>query len=213
MGPKLCISPVHCREAALKAATCRSRISGHGMIQSTEQIVIHGNCSEATVSIHLWYRFDLERFPRAWTYRVLNVLVRHEQLVSLNAYVSTLGGGHFMCRHLASARRCAETQIRVARWLGNQPLEARCWMHMAYNCMYAENFSDAERILKLLRRVAVRLEVRAVWEILAMSCARRLSPVRLATLRAGSLSTTPHHEMNFQAHFYEIIINLDLCCE
>ena len=46
---------------------------------------------------------------RGWL--LLRLAVRHQHLSALNAYISTLGGGHFMCKHLDAARALAEQQV------------------------------------------------------------------------------------------------------
>ena len=67
---------------------------------------------------------------RAWL--LLRLAVTHQHLQSLNAFISTLGGGHFLCKHLTAARELAEKQIAVARAMGDEGTAARCAVHIAY---------------------------------------------------------------------------------
>jgi hypothetical protein len=64
-----------------------------------------------------------------------SVEVRAASLIALNAYISTLGGGHFLCKHVKSAWRMALQQQAVAIALGDMELAGQCRVHLAYICM------------------------------------------------------------------------------
>jgi hypothetical protein len=89
-------------------------------------------------------------------------LIRWEhQLIraqSLNGYVSTLGGGFFLCHHFATAIYLARHQQRLAVYLHRPDLYWTCWIHMAYSHVYAGHFRTARRILTAVER-AIRVIV------------------------------------------------------
>lgn len=90
----------------------------------------------------------------AWGGRLSRLLARTALLGSLNAYVSTLGGGRFLCRHIGPALALAQLQARVARALGDPGCEARCWLHVAYSLVAAGRFRAARGLLSRLAAAA-----------------------------------------------------------
>jgi hypothetical protein len=85
-----------------------------------------------------------------------------QQLITANAYISTLGGGYFMCKQIGNAkvkcirpfiftgcatylfilteRSChpflqvmAKLQMAIAHGLGSRKLASQCRLHYAYN--------------------------------------------------------------------------------
>lgn len=70
-----------------------------------------------------------------WSRRVLWILNLRVGLKSANAYISTLGGGYFLCRQLDQAEGMALRQLAVAYYLGDPILASQCRIHLAYNIM------------------------------------------------------------------------------
>lgn len=91
---------------------------------------------------------------RAWSGRLAALEHAHARLHYANAYVSTLGGGYFLCRYVGDAVRMALAQLRVSRALGETGMEARCCVHLVYCCIQAGQFRTAARLLRLLARLA-----------------------------------------------------------
>lgn len=79
-------------------------------------------------------------------------------LVTANAYISTLGGGHFLCKHLTQAKLMARLQIAVSMGLQDPILESKCRINLAYNAMQAGRFRRAQRIIRNETQVAARLK-------------------------------------------------------
>jgi hypothetical protein len=71
------------------------------------------------------------------------------------ADISTLGGGHFLCKHLGDAVRLARAQMRVAMALADARLAARCVVHLVYCAIQAGRFGTAVRMLRRLRAHAI----------------------------------------------------------
>nr|BAP68776.1 RxLR effector candidate protein [Hyaloperonospora arabidopsidis Emoy2] len=79
-------------------------------------------------------------------------------LVTANAYVSTLGGGHFLCRHLNHSTLLAKLQIGISMGLQDPILESKCRVNLMYNALQLGKFKRAKRILRREELVAEQLE-------------------------------------------------------
>ena len=79
---------------------------------------------------------------------------KYIRLISMNAYVSTLGGGHFLCKQVSQARAMALAQRRIAVALGNTALEAMTLVHLVYADVQVGNFRRAMRCLRRIARFA-----------------------------------------------------------
>jgi len=91
---------------------------------------------------------------RAGSGRLIALENAYMRLHTANAYVSTIGGGAFLCRYIGDAIQQARKQIAIARALGNLGMEARCHVHLAYCDVQIGRFRCAARRLRLLRAVA-----------------------------------------------------------
>lgn len=91
----------------------------------------------------------------------MHLVAVYSSLISANAFVSTLGGGHFLCKQIDSSRRMAQRQIDIARRLGDTALVLRCSVHLVYNDIQAGNFEAAHLRVQDLREAAVEREVGA----------------------------------------------------
>ncbi|KAK1934564.1 hypothetical protein P3T76_011173 [Phytophthora citrophthora] len=87
--------------------------------------------------------------------RFVNAVVA---LVTANAYISTLGGGHFLCRHLNQSTLLAKLQIGISMGLKDPVLESKCRVNLMYNALQLGNFKRARRILKREALVAEQLD-------------------------------------------------------
>ncbi|RHY14858.1 hypothetical protein DYB38_007193 [Aphanomyces astaci] len=98
----------------------------------------------------------------SWVYRATRFTNAVVSLVTANAYISTLGGGFFLCRHLNQAKLMAQLQICVSQGL-HDPILARyihnmqkhhvnchlskCRINLAYGAMARGKFKRAQRII------------------------------------------------------------------
>ncbi|KAG7380833.1 hypothetical protein PHYPSEUDO_006726 [Phytophthora pseudosyringae] len=87
--------------------------------------------------------------------RLVNAVVA---LVTANAYISTLGGGHFLCRHLNQSTLLAKLQIGISMGLKDPVLESKCRVNLMYNALQLGKFKRARRILKREEAVAEQLD-------------------------------------------------------
>lgn len=83
-----------------------------------------------------------------------NVLIA---LATANAYISTLGGGHFLCKQVAAARAMAVAQMRVAVALRDDHLLARCHVHLVYCSLQEGDWAGAAARLAGLAPLPRRL--------------------------------------------------------
>lgn len=68
-------------------------------------------------------------------------------LLSLNAYVSTLGGGYFLCKRVDVALQMAYRQHQIAVMLDNSELAGQCRIHVCYILMQQGKLSLAAQRL------------------------------------------------------------------
>jgi hypothetical protein len=78
-------------------------------------------------------------------------------LLSLNAYVSTLGGGYFLCRRVDVALQMAYKQHQIAVRLGNPELAGQCRVHVCYILMQVGKLHLAAQRLHYEKMEAQRI--------------------------------------------------------
>ncbi|RHY12990.1 hypothetical protein DYB25_003985 [Aphanomyces astaci] len=83
----------------------------------------------------------------SWVYRATRFTNAVVSLVTANAYISTLGGGFFLCRHLNQAKLMAQLQICVSQGLHDPILASKCRINLAYGAMARGKFKRAQRII------------------------------------------------------------------
>lgn len=116
---------------------------------------------------------------------------KHVALQSANAYISTLGGGHFLCRHVPSAVALAQAQIRVAVELGDLSLAARCHVHLAYCAVLVGRFRSAAVLLTALAGVAAATDDAVLGGM--VTAARRHNRLTHRMWRAGAVRFADPH--------------------
>ena len=84
-----------------------------------------------------------------------SLLIHYEhiwlQMVTLNAWIATLGGGYFLCRHLETAVCLAQQQRTVALWMGDQSTADKCTLNEAFNYIHAGGFRIALAKIKAVK--------------------------------------------------------------
>jgi hypothetical protein len=69
------------------------------------------------------------------------------RLQTMTAWLSTLGGGYFLCKRLDVSLRLARQQRFFALQSGNISMVRQCSVNEAYNLIYAGRFEGAKRVL------------------------------------------------------------------
>ncbi|KDO21706.1 hypothetical protein SPRG_13044 [Saprolegnia parasitica CBS 223.65] len=90
----------------------------------------------------------LYKLSMSWCYRATRFTHAVVALVTANAYISTLGGGYFLCRHLNQAKLMAQLQICVSQGLQDPILASKCRVNMAYGAMAQGQFKRAYKLLR-----------------------------------------------------------------
>lgn len=94
----------------------------------------------------------------ASTRRAVKFVNAAVSLVTATAYISTLGGGHFLCRHLSQSTLLAKVQIGISIELKDPILESKCRVNLMYNALQLGKFKRAKRILRQEELVAKQLD-------------------------------------------------------
>jgi len=74
-----------------------------------------------------------------------NNLIR---LTSVSAYISTLGGGFFLCRYLSTALTLAKQQCRIAYMRGDEAMAWKCRINEGYCYIYGGKLNRAKRVIR-----------------------------------------------------------------
>ena len=93
----------------------------------------------------------------SWDTRIARLVDRQHKLVTANAYISTLGGGHFHCRHSSEARAMARKQMRIAVQLGDVSMAVQCHLHLAYTCIQLGELEEARVLITQQHAIACPL--------------------------------------------------------
>lgn len=111
------------------------------------------------------YRLSVtySRFPSTHpTSHASILIISHEnnliRLQSVSAYISTLGGGYFLCRHLSTAIVLARKQGALAAMRGDQDMIWRCRINEGYCYLYGGYWKRGRKVVKgVLREVLEKL--------------------------------------------------------
>jgi hypothetical protein len=95
----------------------------------------------------------LQRPNNSWAYKILYLAEEKKSLQVTSAYVSTLGGGYFMCRFIGEAKNMARKQLLIAEKLGDKILQSKCRTHLIYSDIQLGNFHIAKT--KLMKEMIV----------------------------------------------------------
>lgn len=95
------------------------------------------------------------RAERIFASSLVSLENKRIRLQTLNAFIATLGGGYFLCRHLTTAVALARSQRAVAMALNDRDLAGRCTVNEAYNYVHAGKIGTALQILRKEREEAL----------------------------------------------------------
>lgn len=93
--------------------------------------------------------------------RIISVLHRFIERQTASAYVSTLGGGYFLCDYLGHAQRAALAQLRIAAISGDEKTVGRCLVHLAYSQIkvrFSPSTSSRSRVDPRVRSTPLQLQ-------------------------------------------------------
>ena len=88
------------------------------------------------------------RPTNTFTQRLITYENSQLRLQSVSAYLSTLGGGYFLCHHLSTALLLAKQQCAVAKLRGDQDMIWRCRINMGYCSFYAGKLKRGRKVVR-----------------------------------------------------------------
>ena len=82
-----------------------------------------------------------------WNSRIMGILHRRIYRLTSNAWISTLGGGHYLCKHIDKANAMAQMQHDNAIRMGDPLLAAECRIHMVYLAIQCGELEEAKELI------------------------------------------------------------------
>ena len=83
------------------------------------------------------------------------------QLTSISAYISTLGGGAFMCKYLSTAVSLARQQCAISLLRGDYELSLKCRINEGYCYIHAGKFKKGRRVIRKVLKEVLQLQAKA----------------------------------------------------
>lgn len=81
------------------------------------------------------------------------------RLTSLSAYISTLGGGFFLCRYLSTAISLARRQCALALLRGDVMMAMKCRINEGYCYIHGGKFNKGKKKIRLVLRDALQMRM------------------------------------------------------
>ena len=134
----------------------------------------------------------------SWSKKILHLVVMKQGLITTNAYISTLGGGYFLCRYLDHAKRMAGKQYLIAKKLNEPILMSQCCIHMAYSLIHEGSYRSAYNIIVNQESIAAKLQNNELKAIVS-SAKHYLNKIKgvkaLKEIRVKRLTKSRHKEL------------------
>jgi hypothetical protein len=81
------------------------------------------------------------------------------RLTSLSAYISTLGGGFFLCRYLSTAIALARRQCALALMRGDFMMALKCRINEGYCNIHGGKLNKGKKLIRLVLRDAMQMQL------------------------------------------------------
>lgn len=138
----------------------------------------------------------------SWGIKILYLARQKQKLLTTTAYVSTLGGGFFLCRYIDCAQRMAATQYWLARHLHDTPLVIQSCIHMAYSLIQEGKYNMAASIIRAQRQAAMLLRNDPIISVVRnagiflerMRCVK----LKVCKIKRWRSCTSPHHDLSVE---------------
>ncbi len=91
----------------------------------------------------------------AWTSRLAALTSKARAAQVGSAWISTLGGGHFLCRHVPQSLLLARLQVRIAESVGDLGGARRARLHFVYAAALTGRWAEGRRLLEREKRDAI----------------------------------------------------------
>ena len=83
------------------------------------------------------------RVCHAWSRRIVALAHGYQAAQHANAFISTMGGGYFMCKKIKEARKMAVLQAKLAAWTGERDVLSSTAIHLIYSSIALGRFDEA----------------------------------------------------------------------
>ena len=80
------------------------------------------------------------------------------QLTSLSAYISTLGGGYFLCRYLPTAVTLARRQYIISLLRGDYETALKCRINEGYCYIHGGKFNRGRKVIRQVLKIVIYMQ-------------------------------------------------------
>lgn len=98
-------------------------------------------------------------FHKCFTQRLVTWEHRMILYQTMAAWISTLGGGYFFCRHLSTALKLAKQQLQIALLMGDYNMAYKCVINQSYSYIYAGQFNMAFKTIDSIDELNKKVDV------------------------------------------------------
>jgi len=148
------------------------QLSSSSGMQQQIQTSQHSTSTTRNIPLTLWIQPPSNTYySTQFTKRL--IAYEHQMILyqSIAAMLSTLGGGHFFCRHLGTAVLLAQQQRRVALAMGDYNMAYKCTINEAYSYIYAGKFALALTTIDTIPVLNKRVDIHPLSEVIVNMCA------------------------------------------
>ncbi len=119
----------------------------------------HTNERRRYYHIHHYYSRNPSNAPdNAFALRLLTSEKNLIRLSSLSAYISTLGGGFFLCRYLSTAISLARRQCAIALMRDDIIMALKCRINEGYCYIHAGRLNRGRRVIRRVLRDVTKMQ-------------------------------------------------------
>lgn len=187
-----------------RASKCVRRRTFRFMSQSNvallarQYLTVTKQSSASPANVTIWIQPPFHtRLETAFERRLVSWEHCLIQAQTIAGYLSTLGGGFFMCHHFSTAVIMARNQQRMAHILNDRNMFYKCSIYQVYNFINAGHFQLAKRLLRRLQQALVKERPRpSQQDVLLQMCASALLFCRRVQKQASKLVAQPRQDDN-----------------
>jgi len=141
-------------------------------------------------NLHYYSRTSSARPTNTFALRLISYENAFIKLTSLSAYISTLGGGYFLCRYLSTAIALARRQCAIAIMRGDTDMALKCRINEGYCYIHAGKLKNGKKVIRRVLQDVIQLQ----------------SEQGVDASEDGMLHHTPEKELS------ELTIIKNMCC-
>ncbi|KAL7526091.1 hypothetical protein ACHAXR_001311, partial [Thalassiosira sp. AJA248-18] len=113
----------------------------------------------ATNNNHQYYSHTPSTSPtNPFALRLIHLENTHIRLTSLSAYISTLGGGFFLCKYLSTAIYLARQQCHIALLRGDTEMALKCRINEGYCYIHSGKLNKGKKVIRRVLCDVMRMQ-------------------------------------------------------